>query len=82
MGKTELRKTWNAEAREVLLGKKIVRVSYLAEESMENMMWHKCPVVLELEDGTVIVPQMDDEGNDGGALMYIDKEGQGVLPTL
>ena len=23
-----------------------------------------------------------DEGNDGGALMYIDKEGQGVLPTL
>ena len=78
----ELRKVWNSEARDVLLGKKIVRVCYLSQESMDDLMWHRCPIAIELEDGTVIIPQMDDEGNDGGALMYIEKGEQGVLPTL
>ena len=28
--------------------------------------------MLVLDDGTEIVPQMDDEGNDGGALLWIN----------
>ena len=27
-----------------------------------------------LSDGTIMIPQMDDEGNDGGAMMLLDKE--------
>ena len=27
-----------------------------------------------LSDGTIMIPQCDDEGNDGGAMMLIDKK--------
>jgi len=35
---------------------------------MEDVMWYKRPITIHLEDGTILLPQMDDEGNDGGAI--------------
>lgn len=61
----------NMNAESKLVGKSIKRVSYLTKEDASNMMWYKRPIVIEFDDGTMIIPQMDDEGNDGGALLYL-----------
>ena len=51
-----------------LYGKKIVGVRYLTEEETEASGWYSAPIVIELSDGSALIPQSDDEGNDGGAL--------------
>lgn len=61
----------NTNAESKLVGKTIKRVHYLSNKDAENLMWYKRPIVIEFEDGSMIIPQMDDEGNDGGALMYL-----------
>lgn len=59
---------WVAHANHHLEGRKIVSCRYLTKEEMEDIGWyHRC-VVLQLDDGTVIYPSKDDEGNDAGVL--------------
>ena len=41
-------------------------------EADEGFGWRKRPVILVLDDGTEIIPQMDDEGNDGGSLLWVN----------
>ena len=41
----------------------------MPEEEVKDMLWHKIPVVIHLDDGGILVPSMDDEGNDGGAII-------------
>ena len=48
---------------EVLTKKEI---KFLAEIFTDA--WYSAPIVIELEDGQALIPQADDEGNDGGAL--------------
>jgi hypothetical protein len=79
----ELEKFWNAKARKVLLGKTIVSVNYMTEKDAENLGWYKRPIVFKLSDGSVCYLSCDDEGNDGGALFYSDKDGvHDELPVL
>jgi hypothetical protein len=52
-----------------LVGKKIVGVGFMRSSDVDEMMWCKCPIVLEMSDGTQIFPMSDEEGNDGGALV-------------
>ena len=74
---------WTEEASRVLLNRKIVKVEYLPEDEADRSMWGKRPVCFKLNDGTWVIPQSDDEGNDGGALYYnrtdLDDD---VLPVL
>ena len=73
MTEKELNTRWEATANKILLGRKIVKIKWLTEDQAEQEFgWRKRPVVLQLDDGTEIVPQMDDEGNDGGALLWIN----------
>ena len=51
-----------------LIGKRIVGVRYLTKEETDESGWYSAPIVIELEDGSALIPQSDDEGNDGGAL--------------
>jgi hypothetical protein len=51
-----------------LIGKRIVGVRYLTKEETDASAWYSAPIVIELEDGQALIPQQDDEGNDGGAL--------------
>ena len=51
-----------------LVGLKIVGVRYLTQEETEASGWYSAPIVIELSDGSALIPQSDDEGNDGGAL--------------
>ena len=66
-------KLWTKKAESILLDRKIVKVHWLTEAQAEQEFgWYKRPIVITLDDGTEIVPQMDDEGNDGGALLWIN----------
>jgi len=53
-----------------LVGRKITNVRYLQPSECGNMGWNYSPLVLELDDKTCLIPQMDDEGNDGGAMLH------------
>ena len=73
---------WEYRASETLLGKRIVKVEYISEKECEENMWSSRPLCFQLEDGTWIVPQRDDEGNDGGALGYTKNNKFDVLPVI
>ena len=55
-----------------LVGRKIVNVRRLTPNECSELGWYKSPLVLELDDRTCLIPQMDDEGNDGGAMLHYD----------
>jgi hypothetical protein len=71
-------------AQRVLLGRTIKKVRYMTEKEANHLMWNKRPLVIELDNGTIAYFSMDDEGNDGGSLFYLDNVGKGwdVIPTL
>ena len=50
----------------------------------EDSMWNNRPICLLLDDNTWIIPQCDDEGNDGGALYVINpvKDKSETLPVI
>ena len=73
---------WNKQAKKVLLGKKIVQVKYVDSEEAEKYMWYSRPISFTLDNGTRLMVQQDDEGNDGGALWYGNKDGEDLLPVL
>ena len=77
-----LTERWNKQAKKVLLGRKIVQVKYVDSEEAKSYMWYKRPVSFTLDDGTRLMVQQDDEGNDGGALWYGNKDGEDLLPVL
>ena len=72
---------WTDLITKHLVGKKIVAVEYLPEILMEEWGWYKRPITLELDDGTILIAQMDDEGNDGGAIYTNIKELQ-IIPVI
>lgn len=51
-----------------LIGRTIIAVRYMTPEEQKLLGWHRSPVVLVLNDGTLLYPQADDEGNNAGAL--------------
>jgi len=61
-----------------LVAKRITSVRYMTQEEADALMWSKRPLIITLNDGSMIVPQMDDEGNDGGAL-WVQNGGQDKL---
>ncbi len=77
-----LTERWNKQAKKVLLGRKIVQVKYVDSEEAKSYMWYKRPISFTLDNGTRLMVQQDDEGNDGGALWYGNKDGEDLLPVL
>ena len=57
---------------EHLIGKTIENVRYLDAKECGDLGWKKAPIVIELSDQTALIPQNDDEGNEGGELMIYD----------
>lgn len=71
------------DASKHLIGKKIVDVRYITKEEMKESYWYsRCPVLI-LDDGTIILPLSDDEGNEGGVLEIISsKNANHLLPRI
>jgi len=65
-----------------LTGKTIASVRYMTEQECNGLMWHKRPLIIRFTDGSYILPQMDDEGNDGGAMWYQDDAQESIIYTL
>ena len=55
-----------------LVGKRIVSIRRLTTDECADLRWYNRPLVLELDDNTCLIPQTDDEGNDGGAMWHYD----------
>lgn len=65
-----------------LTGKTIASVRYMTEQECNGLMWHKRPLLIRFTDGSYIIPQMDDEGNDGGAMYYQGDNGAVLIHTI
>lgn len=72
----------NEKFNKLLKGKTISRCSYLSEEEAEKMGWYKRPLVIEFTDGSLMLPQMDDEGNDGGAMYFQEKDKYEIIYVI
>lgn len=51
-----------------LVGRRIQSVRYLTAEEASHLGWSESTAVIELDDGTLIFPSQDDEGNAAGTL--------------
>jgi hypothetical protein len=65
-----------------LVGKTIESVRYMSVAECKNLMWHKRPLLIRFTDGSYVIPQTDDEGNDGGAMYYDGDSGAVLIHTI
>tara|TARA_R100000322_G_scaffold30748_1_gene19803 strand:- start:32 stop:307 length:276 start_codon:yes stop_codon:yes gene_type:complete len=55
-----------------LIGRKITYIRWATTRETEQLGYiGASPVIIKLDDDTLLIPQMDDEGNDGGALYVL-----------
>lgn len=62
-------------------GLKIVSVRNISKKELDQEGWedhHGTCAVLVLEDGSVLYPSRDDEGNGPGTLFGVDKKGEAI----
>ena len=57
-----------------LIGKKIVGIRYQTKKEMEDEYWDKRSVVIELDDGSLLYPSQDEEGNGAGEIFMKKKD--------
>ena len=72
---------WTKEVEKLLVGRKIVKVEWMANKEAEDCGWYSRPICLLLDNGVWIYPMRDDEGNDGGALAT-SAESMPVIPVF
>jgi len=75
------RKYWTDKAAKTLEGRTIVKIEYMPEKEVKDMMWYATPIVIHLDDGGMLIPSMDDEGNDGGAI-FTNYEELACIPVI
>tara|TARA_R100000406_G_scaffold82932_1_gene65283 strand:+ start:1202 stop:1462 length:261 start_codon:yes stop_codon:yes gene_type:complete len=73
---------WEEKARKLFEGKKIVSVRYMTEQEAEENDLEARPLCFKLDDGTIVIPLSDDEGNNGGAFQLIKKDQSYLLPVM
>lgn len=70
---------WNDLVNKHLVGKTIVKVKWLNPKESEKIFgWEQQPCEIHLNDGTILTPSADDEGNEAGSIFTNLKE----LPTI
>lgn len=77
----KIEKRWTDIAKKQLEGRTIVKIRYMTVPEMEDMGWYYRCVVMVLDDGNIIFPSKDDEGNDAGAIFTMDKDNN-TLPVI
>ena len=66
---------------QILKGRTISEIRYMNENEKEMLGWNKRCIMIILDDGTVIYPSRDDEGNDAGAL-FVDNIQNNISETI
>ena len=79
---TKVTKRWTKIAEDVLLGRRILKVEYMSSKECNEYMWYKRPITFILDNGTRVIAQMDDEGNEGGVLACLTNKAEEILPVL
>jgi hypothetical protein len=59
------------QAATALVGRRIARVRYMSTTEAAESLWQNRPLIIELDDGTLIHAACDEEGNDAG-VMFVD----------
>ena len=72
---------WTKAAQNALVGRTIVAARYLGKDEANRLGWYARSVVFELDNGVLVWPSMDDEGNAAGALFTTDPD-HDTLPVL
>lgn len=75
-------KYWHMLAARVLKGRTIVDVFYMSAAEADELGWQGRALVLTLDDGSQLIPQADDEGNDAGAMTWANAQRYELLPVL
>ena len=57
-----------------MIGTKIELIRYLTPKECEEQGWCSSPLVIQLSNGCLLIPMRDDEGNDGGAMWYMNPD--------
>lgn len=78
---TDLETQWTNDITALLVGKKITKVRYMTEHERDGHGWYGRPLLIYLDDGTVIYPSQDDEGNEAGAL-FTNIEKLSTIPVF
>ena len=76
----EVTDEWEARLQS-LVGRRIKSVSYMSDSEIQAIGWNKSPIVIELEDGVLLFPSRDDEGNGAGSL-FVDAGKTAGLPSV
>tara|TARA_Y100000114_G_scaffold135677_1_gene136642 strand:+ start:44 stop:298 length:255 start_codon:yes stop_codon:yes gene_type:complete len=66
--KQAVEKYWTKLITKHLVGRRITKVEYIGDDEMQENMWYKKPIAIQLDGTDWLIPMMDDEGNDGGAI--------------
>jgi len=77
-----IEKRWTAYANQHLIGRRIVSVRYMTKEEADAMGWYKRPLVMVLDNDTVLYLSSDDEGNDGGVMFGQTEKDELTFPVL
>jgi len=52
-----------------LIGRTIVGLTEFSKTELRQRGWDRSPVIIVLDDGTKLIPMMDEEGNGPGELI-------------
>jgi hypothetical protein len=64
---------WQKKLKKHLVGRTIVKVEWLSPKRTEKLFgWTNQPCEIYLDNGTILTPSADDEGNDAGVMDYWD----------
>jgi hypothetical protein len=77
----ETEERWTKAVADKLVGKEIVSVSYMSEETAKEWGWYSRPIQIDLSDGHQLLISKDDEGNDGGSI-FTSYEDLSTIPTI
>lgn len=72
---------WTEKINKELLGRKITKIEYLTQKELDDNMWDKSPIAIELDNRIWLVPMADDEGNNGGSISTNIKN-LPIIPTI
>ena len=65
-----------------LIGKTIKYIRYMTNKETDNFGFYKRPLIIYFDDHSFLIPQSDDEGNDGGAMYYQNKQKEEIIYVL